>query len=138
MQGVVELVNDHEVCKAGQKLDPHQASEGMHARRGWRVAVVGRGTGRGPEQGLGGSFPVCAGRGCPPRSPPSPNTLQAALLRIFDQRQAAFRIKLLALWQDDEVETIDAHDGEGSEGEEEDEPEGVAFPDDEAAMMLPA
>lgn len=45
---------------------------------------------------------------------------QAALLRIFDQKQAAFKMKLLALWENDAVETLaddDEDDGEGSDGE---------------------
>lgn len=47
-------------------------------------------------------------------------------------------MRLLAVWQDDEVTTIDEDDGEGSGSEGEDAPDGIAFPDDDAAMMLPA
>ncbi|GAB4821377.1 hypothetical protein N2152v2_008423 [Parachlorella kessleri] len=43
---------------------------------------------------------------------------QAALLRAFDVKQAAFRMKLLAVWENDEVETL-------AEEEEEEEEEGA-------------
>ncbi|KAI7842062.1 hypothetical protein COHA_004260 [Chlorella ohadii] len=79
-KGVVELVADFDVCKAGKQLKPNQA----------------------------------------------------ALLRIFDIKQAAFTMKLLAVWEADEVETLaeDDSDEEGSEGE--DVPEGIEFPEFEA------
>ncbi|PRW45636.1 mRNA turnover 4-like protein [Chlorella sorokiniana] len=78
-KGVVELVADFQVCKAGQQLKPNQA----------------------------------------------------ALLRIFDIKQAAFTMKLLAVWENDEVETL-AEDEDSDEEEGEDAPEGIEFPPFEA------
>ena len=46
---------------------------------------------------------------------------QAALLRIFDIKQAAFTMKLLAVWENDEVETL-AEDSDDEEEEGEDAP----------------
>lgn len=59
---------------------------------------------------------------------------QAALLRIFDSKQAAFKMKLLAVWENDEVETLAEDDEEGSDEEGADD--GVEF-DDGLDMGLP-
>ena len=75
-----------------------------------------------------------------PSSLPSPllSSLQAALLRMFDVKQAAFKMKLLAVWQNDEVEQI-AEDGSDEE-EEEGEEGGSDFEEADplAGMELPA
>lgn len=48
--------------------------------------------------------------------------LQAALLRIFDSKQAVFRMRLLGIWQDDSYKQL-AEAGSGDEGDGLDEPE---------------
>lgn len=54
---------------------------------------------------------------------------QAALLRTFDVKQAAFRLKLLAVWEGDEVEEL-AAEGDSEEEGVDDLEEGVTFPGD--------
>lgn len=60
---------------------------------------------------------------------------QAALLRIFDQKQAAFKMKLLAVWENDSVETLAEDDDE--EGEEGSDGEAAEFDDGLDGMGLP-
>ena len=54
---------------------------------------------------------------------------QAALLRIFDQKQATFRMRLLAVWENDEVEEL-AADSEGEDNDGEEGGDGIAWPED--------
>ncbi|PSC73820.1 mRNA turnover 4-like protein [Micractinium conductrix] len=61
---------------------------------------------------------------------------QAALLRIFNQQQATFKMKLLAVWENDAVETL-AEDGEGSDEEGGSGGEGGFDDGLDAGMMLP-
>lgn len=51
------------------------------------------------------------------------------MLRTFDVKQAAFRLKLLAVWEGDEVEEL-AAEGDSEEEGVDDLEEGLTFPDD--------
>lgn len=91
----------------------------------------------------------------PPAPPPRPQVChegqaldpnQAALLRVFEIKMATFRFTLLAAWADDEAEELAGGDEDGSgDGEDGSDDGGVidggafgGFPEEDAAMMLPA
>ena len=128
-KGVVELVADFAVCKEGQKLKSNQvrvvlgwgcpwAATSSSSRFCVREAEAGRrGTLQQHARHGRSSSRLCAQRSHRSRDLASlaAPLVQAALLRMFDIKQASFKMQLLAVWEADEVETL-AEDEEGSEG----------------------
>ncbi len=106
----------------------------MFEARGWVVEPGGReelSSARGPPQEPPSINPL---EQHPPQAAPPSNMSdvaspvhrkgkklssdQAALLRVFDVKQALFRMKLMAAWEGDEVASLAEDEGEDSEEEE--------------------